>query len=107
MIVLILFLVPLISGLLSFFLKEDKTVRGWTLFSSLITLAVSIASVTVIKSQGQLNFSAPWMGSFGSSFSLKLDGLSQLLCLLTAFAYPLILIATWKTGYKKPNIFSD
>jgi NADH-quinone oxidoreductase subunit M len=105
MIVLILFLVPLISGLLSFFLKEDKTVRGWTLFSSLITLAVSIASVTVIKSQGQLNFSAPWMGSFGSSFSLKLDGLSQLLCLLTAFAYPLILIATWKTGYKKPNSF--
>ena len=45
------------------------------------------------------------MGNLGSSFSLKLDGLSQILTLLTAIAYPVILIATWKTNYKKPNNF--
>src|SRR5215207_10755794 len=104
MIVLLLFLVPLISGLLSFFLKDDKTVRGWALLASLITLAISVAGLT-LRSTSQLNFHAEWMGSLGSSFSLKLDGLSQLLCLLTAVAYPIILIATWKTSYRKPNNF--
>src|SRR5215216_6829775 len=104
MIVLLLFLVPLISGLLSFFLKDDKTVRGWALLASLITLAISIAGLTV-RSTSQLNFHAEWLGSLGSSFSLKLDGLSQLLCLLTAIAYPIIFIATWKSSYGKAHNF--
>jgi len=105
MIVLLLFLVPLIGGLLSFFIKNDKAVRGWSLLVSLIVLFLSIASSTFLKSATYLTFSAPWMGNLGSSFSLKLDGLSQILTLLTAIAYPVILIATWKTEYKRPNNF--
>lgn len=105
MIVLLLFLVPLLGGLLSFFLKNDKLVRSWSLFISLGVLFLSIASNTFIRSAEQMNFSAPWMGSLGSSFSLKLDGLSQILTLLTAVAYPVILLATWKTEYKRPNNF--
>lgn len=104
MIVLLLFLVPLIGGFLSFFLKNDKTVRGWALLVTIITLIVSLVAVT-IKAPDQLNFSADIMGSLGSSFSLKLDGLSQLLCLLTAVSYPIILIATWKSEYKRSNNF--
>lgn len=105
MVVLLLFLVPLLGGLISFFLKNDKTVRGWALFITLVVLFLSIASNTIMKSAEQLNFQAGWLGSLGSSFSLKLDGLSQILTLLTAIAYPAIMIATWKTGYKKPNNF--
>ena len=105
MIVLLLFLVPLIGGLLSFFIKNDKAVRGWSVLVSFIVLFLSIASTGFTKSAGQLNFSAPWMGNLGSSFSLKLDGLSQILTLLTAISYPVILIATWKTKYTKPNNF--
>jgi len=105
MIVLLLFLVPLIGGLLSFFIQNDKSVRGWSLLVSLAVLFLSMASNTFLKSAGQLNFSAPWMGNLGSSFSIKLDGLSQILTLLTAISYPVILIATWKTEYKKPNNF--
>jgi len=105
MIVLLLFLLPLIGGLVSFFVKNDKAVRGWALLVSLITLALSIAGSAFVKSADQLNFHAQWMGSLGSSFSLKLDGLSQILTLLTAISYPVILIATWKTEYRKPNNF--
>src|SRR5579875_3297731 len=105
MIVFLLFLVPLVGGLLSFFSKNDKAVRTWSLLVSLIVLFLSIASNTFIKSADQLNFSAPLMGSLGSSFSLKLDGLSQILTLLTAIAYPIIFIATWRTEYRKPNNF--
>ena len=105
MIVLLLFIVPLIGGLLSFFLKDDKTVKTWSLVSSLITLFISIAGNTIIKSPEQLSFTTSWMGSLGSSFSLKLDGLSQVLTLLTAVAYPIIFIATWKTNYRRSGNF--
>lgn len=105
MIVLFLFLVPLISGFLSFFLKKDKTVRAWALLASLVTLALAIAGSGFIKSANGLDFTTSWMGTLGSSFSIKLDGLSQILCLLTAVSYPIILIATWKSEYKKPNNF--
>jgi NADH-quinone oxidoreductase subunit M len=105
MIVLLLFLVPLLGGLLSFFIQNDKSVRSWALLVSIATLAIAIAGNTVVKSADALQFSASWMGSLGSSFSLELDGLSQMLCLLTAIAYPVILVATWKSEYRKPNNF--
>lgn len=105
MIVLLLFLIPLISGLLAFFIRNDKAVRGLSLLSTFITMALAIAACVMVKSTAQLSFSAPWLGTLGSTFSLKLDGLSQILCLLTAVAYPIILLSTWKTEYKKPNNF--
>ncbi len=105
MIVLLLFLIPLISGLLAFFLKNDKAVRGWTLLSSILTMAVAITANVVVKNNQELSFSTEWLGTLGSSFSLKLDGLSQVLCLLTAVSYPIILLSTWKSNYQKPNNF--
>src|SRR5688572_1314644 len=105
MIVLLLFLVPLIGGLLSFFIKNDKAVRSWALFVSFIGLALSIITVAFSPSSSQLSFSTPWLGTLGSNFSIKLDGLSKLLCLLTAIIYPIILIATWKSNYTRSNNF--
>lgn len=104
MIVLLLFLIPLIGGLSSFFVKSEKAVRTWALLVSLITLVIAVAGV-LVKAPDQLQYSASWMGSLNSSFALKLDGLSQILCLLTAISYPLILIATWNTYYKQANNF--
>lgn len=105
MVVLFIFLVPLIGGLLSFFIRNDKAVRAWSLLVSLIALILTVGSVSFLRSPSQLTFSAPWMASIGSSFSLKLDGLSQILTLLTAISYPIILLATWRTEYRKPNNF--
>ncbi len=104
MIVLLLILIPLVGGLVSFFLKEEKTVRFWALIISFAMLVVSIVALN-LRDNGALHYSASWMGSLGSSFSISLDGMSQLLCLLTAIAYPLIFIATWKSTYKKSNNF--
>ena len=104
MIVLLLILIPLIGGFISFFLKGDKIAKAWALVISLITLAVSLFGLTT-KAQGDLFFFASWMGSLGSNFTIRLDGMSQVLCLLTAIAYPLIFIATWKTNYKSAHNF--
>lgn len=105
MIVLLLFLVPLIGGLISFAIPNDKAARAWALFNSLATLVLMIIGLRYLSNHDQLNFTASWMGSLNSSFSLSLDGLSKLLCLLTAVAYPIILIATWKSDYKRANNF--
>ena len=105
MIVLFLFLVPLIGGLLSFLIKNDKTVRTWALVTSSITLALSVIANTMPDTSDALNFSASWLGSLGSSFTLKADGLSKILCLLTAVSFPIILISTWKTEYRKAYNF--
>jgi NADH-quinone oxidoreductase subunit M len=45
------------------------------------------------------------MGSLGSSFSVKLDGMGQVLCLLTAISFPIIFTATWRTQYKNAKNF--
>ena len=104
MIVLLLILIPLLSGLICFFLNKGNSARTWALISSFITLGLSIAGITSAY-PGNLHFSATWMGSLGSSFTVQLDGMSQLLCLLTAVAYPLIFLATWKTTYSRPYNF--
>ncbi len=105
MIPVLLILIPLIAGLASFFLKNDKAVRSWVLLSSFITLAVSVLGLTVLKDAKYLQHHCEWMQALGSSFSVKLDGMGQLLCLLNAIAYPLVILSTWNSSYKKSNNF--
>ena len=38
MIPVFLLVIPLVGGLAAFFFKDEKTVRAWALFSSLLTL---------------------------------------------------------------------
>ncbi len=105
MIPVLLILVPLLAGLASFFFKNDKAVRSWALIASVVTLVVSVLGLTVMKTTGNLEYSCEWIQSLGSRFSVKLDGMGQLLCLLNAVAYPLVILATWNSSYKKPNNF--
>jgi NADH-quinone oxidoreductase subunit M len=105
MTVLLLFLVPLIGGLACFFLKDAKVARGWALLVSLAAMALSIKGFADLQHGNASEFTAPWLGSLGSSFSLSLDCLSGILSLLTGIAYPIILLATWKTDYRKSNNF--
>lgn len=105
MVVLLLILIPLIGGLVSFALKQGESAKTWSLLVSIATLAVSLTGLALPETSASLQFSAGWMGSLGSSFTIRLDGMSQLLCLLTAISYPLIFIATWKTGYRRAHNF--
>lgn len=104
MIPVLLILVPLLTGLAAFFFRNEKAVRSWALFSSLLTAAIAVAGL-FLQEEKYLTYHADWMGSLGSSFSIKLDGLGRLLCLLTAVSYPLIFLSTWNSLYKKANNF--
>lgn len=105
MIVLLMFLLPLAGGLLAFFIKDGGMVRSWALVVSVVTMVLALLSQFAYAGTGQVAFSAPWLGSLGSSFSLQIDGLSGILTLLTGIAYPLIFLGTWKTKYTRPNNF--
>ncbi|MEI9810369.1 MAG: NADH-quinone oxidoreductase subunit M, partial [Bacteroidota bacterium] len=75
------------------------------LISSLLTLVVSLTGLVLVKDQKYLAFQAEWMSALNSSFSVKLDGLGQVLCLLNAVAFPIIFIATWRSHYKNAHNF--
>lgn len=105
MIPVLLILIPLLTGLVAFFVRNEKSVRTWALFSSLLTLAISLLGVTVLKEDKFLQHQSEWLPALGSSFSVKLDGVGQLLCLLNAIAYPVIFIATWNNSYRNAKNF--
>jgi len=105
MIAVLLILIPLLNGLATFFFRNEKAARSWALFSSIITLVVSLLGLTVLNDAKNLEHQSAWMSTLGSSFSVKLDGMGQLLCLLNAVAFPLIFLSTWNSSYKKANNF--
>lgn len=105
MVPVLLIVIPLVAGIVSFFINNEKGPRTWALLASLLTLIVSVLGLTFWNSAAKLSLQAPWMGSLGSSFSVRLDGMGQILCLLTAVAYPIILLATWHTAFKESKNF--
>jgi NADH-quinone oxidoreductase subunit M len=105
MIPVLLILIPLLTGFATFFIKNEKTAKAWALFSSILTLGISLLGLTLMKEAKYLEYQGDWLQTIGSSFYIKLDGMGQLLCLLTAIAYPLVFIATWNTSYKKAKNF--
>lgn len=105
MIPLLLILVPLIGGLALFFLKNEDNAKNWALFFAVIGVVVSVAGLTVAKSVSALTMNVEWMSALNSRFRLELDGMGQLLCLLTAISFPLIFSATYKNKYEGANRF--
>ena len=105
MISLLLILIPLLSGVAAFFLKQGNSARSWALVSSFATVIVSLLGLTVLNKADLLQFKCDWLPGLGSSFSIRLDGMGQLLCLLTSISFPLIFITTWHRQYKNAHNF--
>jgi NADH-quinone oxidoreductase subunit M len=104
MIVLLLILIPVIGGLITLYIKNENTVKAFSLIISLTTLAFALAG-TYSTQANQLNYDASWIPDLGSRFSLGLDGLSKILSLLTAISLPVIITATYKNSYANPGKF--
>ena len=105
MVPVLLILIPLVSGLAGFFIKGPSGARGWSLFASLVTLAVSLWGLSLAKDSALLQVDVAWLPDLGSRFAAGLDGMGQILCLLTAVSFPIIFIATWRDEYKNAGNF--
>ncbi len=103
--------IPLVTGIICFFIRKESSVKAFALFSSLLTLTVSIISLCytdVAKHPEYFNYnnvSYIWLPYLGSSFYVGLDGMGYILTFLTAFTLPLIFAATYKSEFKNSNSF--
>ncbi|HYJ39076.1 MAG TPA: NADH-quinone oxidoreductase subunit M [Chitinophagaceae bacterium] len=105
MIPFLLLVIPVIGGLVGFFIKDARNARTWSLLVSLAVLVASLLGLLILNKPANLQFSAEWLPMLGSRFSLMMDGMSQVLCLLTALAFPIIFIATYNNQYRNAKNF--
>jgi NADH-quinone oxidoreductase subunit M len=103
--------VPLLAGIIIFFIKNDSTVKVIAFNSSLVTLAISVISLffrDVSQHEEYFlynNVSYVWLPYLGSTFYVGLDGMGYILTLLVSFTYPLIFLIISKNQVKNSNIF--
>lgn len=102
MLLLLLLLIPFLTGVVSFALK-GRNAYSWMLFSALATLAVSI--IAYMTPGGVADFSAAWMPALGATFTLHADGMALMLCLLTAIVYLVIILMSWQRDITRPHAF--
>lgn len=102
MILTLLILVPLVAGILSFLAKENGKMLA--LISSIATLGVAIA-VSIHCTTQPISWSMPWIPRLGTQLSFQADGMSAMLCLLTAIVMPVIFISNWNKDVERPGAF--
>jgi NADH-quinone oxidoreductase subunit M len=105
MVPVLLIVIPLVCGAVSFFLKTEGAAKTWALVSSLATLIIALLSFGALNSHDNLYANEEWMPLLGSSFSVGIDGMGKVLCLLTAIAFPVIFISTWHRSYSNARNF--
>ena len=106
MIALLILLIPLLGGLISFTTGANrKWVGPVFLLSAALQFALVLLALTSWNQPDLLRFSAAWMSDVGSSFSLSLDPLAKVLCLLNAVVYFLLAIYMQGRSIQKPGAF--
>lgn len=100
--IVLLILIPVIAGVFSFFIKNSKAAQGLALTASLLTF---LAALVLVTTHGKVQLEMQWLPQMNSSFSLSMDGMAKMLCLLNAVSVPLILCSTLRSHYKSPGNF--
>ncbi len=107
MLVGLLIIVPLIAGLLTFFVK-GKGSRTVALGFSIVELILALVAYMQYKHNPEasnLMLNCSWVESLGIHFAVSINALSLLMVLLTAGLMPLIILSSFNTEYEKPNSF--
>jgi NADH-quinone oxidoreductase subunit M len=88
-------------------MRREFSAKTIAVIASLLTLAVSVTSLFYtdpsFKSYNSVSYA--WMKQIGNSFFVELDGTGRMLTFLTAIAFPLIFIATYRNSYKNASAF--
>ena len=103
MILVLLIVIPLLAGILSFSVKNDGA-KVLALIGSLITLGISGYLCSSVGT-APITWSVPWIPSLGTQFSLAADGMSAMLCLLTSIVFIIVIISSWNKTFEKPSSF--
>lgn len=99
MILLIILLIPFVTGLLLPFFRNGAMVRMIALISTVVNLALTLTLPTAVPAS---TYSAEWINFMGIPFSLGYDGISLVMVLLTNLLFPFIIMAGF--GRDQKNI---
>lgn len=100
--------IPLLGGIICFFIKDSKVVKFTALIFSLLALGVAVSTLFFtdpVKYASYNNVNYLWLKYIGNSFFLGLDATGRMLCLLTCLGFPLIFIGTWNNVYKNASSY--
>ncbi|MFN2614431.1 MAG: NuoM family protein, partial [Actinomycetota bacterium] len=100
---------PLAGALLLAAIPRSWTslTRWWTFIVSILAFAFSLGMLASFRTgEAGLQFVEDyhWIRSFGASYHLGVDGISLFLIVLTAFLFPVSILASWKVE-KDPRLF--
>jgi proton-translocating NADH-quinone oxidoreductase, chain M len=105
MLTVLLILVPLITGLITFGTKGPGA-KVLSLLSSLATLVITVIAWTQFETAPDaLQFTVDWIPQLGSQFNVGMDGMGLMLCLLTTISFPLIFITIFSREYERSGAF--
>jgi len=99
---------PILAGGFCFLSKKDKEAKRTAIVFSIIILGVSIATLFFTDSVKNLNLNYVnyiWLKYLGATYYIGIDSTGRMLTLLTAIGFPIVLIATSNTTFKKPANF--
>jgi NADH-quinone oxidoreductase subunit M len=97
-VLLVLLLLPLLSGIVVAFFRDDRQAKVIALAMSIIELLLVIPAWVIYVPTGariQLALSADWIPSFGVHFSLGIDGISLTMIALIGVLVPLVIGGSW------------
>ena len=103
MILLIILIIPIITGVFLFLLKNTTRIRYVALASSLVNL---ILTIPVIFSGTANEYALNWINFMGIKFDLGYDGISLIMLLLTNLLFPFILLAGFNREQKNISLLN-
>jgi NADH-quinone oxidoreductase subunit M len=103
MVLLLLILIPLITGIVSFAVKGDGA-KALALISSILTLGVS-AYVSGANYTAPITYNHDWIPILGTQLSFVADGMSSMLCLLTGIVVMVVMISNVNKDVESPGAF--
>ncbi|MFA5972185.1 MAG: NADH-quinone oxidoreductase subunit M [Lentimicrobiaceae bacterium] len=98
MILLLILLMPFITGLLLLLVRNAATVKLVALVSAILNLLISLTLVYTVSATG---YSVTWINSLGINFALGYDGISLVMILLTNLLFPFIVLAGFKRDQRQ------
>ncbi|MCX6287736.1 MAG: NADH-quinone oxidoreductase subunit M [Bacteroidetes bacterium] len=107
MLTLILILLPLLTAIGIFFIRERRWVRNLALAAALIEFGISIAALIqyFLYCHCLLLFRLEWLAEYGISLKFGMDGLSMLMTLLTTFLVPIVIYVSFGQKVVRPSSF--
>lgn len=99
---------PILASIFCFTLGNEKNAKSIAVLFSILIFGVSIASLFFVNDTKYLNYNNVnymWLKYLGANYFIGIDGLGRMLTLLTATAFPLILIGTSTTTFVKQARF--